>query len=230
MKDRSGFKKNLFAQSDDPWVQVLVPGLEGISDKDVYAFRACDIKSLRSFGSAHTLMKLQDGQEFLLGLSYDGTLEQLGQPDRGRVDFSTVTMTGGKDALVRKLKEEFLRAQEALKEPAIAAVTVTAYVRAPQSSEFLPFTFAGNAIRLSDIREGSSIHGGMNVHMKFYSSAPSPFNGEAILEGKLEEFRRLCREAADRGEHAVDLSEYSMRKFREVTPAEARRRHGQRPR
>lgn len=228
MKSPAAFKKNLFAHSDDPWVQVLVPGHEGLSDKDIYAFRAHDIKSLRGFGAAHTLMKLQDGQEFLITLSYESTMQQLDQPDGGRVDFSTVTMTEGKDALVKKLKEEFRRAQELQKEPDIAAVTIKAFVRASQSSNFVPFTFAGKDIRLSDIKEGNSIHGGPTVNMMLYAAAPSPFeNNEVIIEGKLEEFRRLCHDAVARGEDTVDLSEYSMRKFKEVSPAEVRRQHEQ---
>jgi hypothetical protein len=228
MKSTAAFKKNLFAHSDDPWVQVLVPGHEGLSDKDIYAFRAHDIKSLRGFGPAHTVMKLQDGQEFLIALSYASTMERLDQPDSGRVDFSSVTMTEGKEALVKKLKEEFRRAQELLKEPDIAAVTIKAFVRTTQSSHFVPFTFAGKDIRLSDIKEGNSIHGGPTVNMTLYAGTSSPFgNNEVIIEGKLEEFRRLCRDAVARGKDTADLSEYSMRKFKEVSPAEARRRHEQ---
>ncbi|MFN7114506.1 MAG: hypothetical protein ACK4PK_09160 [Alphaproteobacteria bacterium] len=228
MKSAAAFKKNLFAHSDDPWVQVLVPGYEGMSDKDIYAFRAHDIKSLREFGPAHTVIKMQDGQEFLIALSYAATMQKLDEPDRGRVDFSTVTMTEGKDALVKKLKEEFRRAQELQKEPAIAAVTVKAFVRASQSSKFVPFTFAGKDIRLSDIKEGSSIHGGPTVNMTFYTGIDAPFGkSEVIIEGKLEEFRRLCAEAVAKGEDTVDLSEYSMRKFKDMSPAEARRRHEQ---
>lgn len=228
MKGASAFKKNLFAQSDDPWVQVLVAGQEGISDKDIYAFRAHDIKSLRGFGPAHTLMKLQDGQEFLIALGYETTMQQLDQPDGGRVDFTDVTMTEGRDALVKKLKEEFRRAQELLKEPDIAAVTIKAFVRASKKSDFVPFTFAGKDIRLADIREGNSIHGGPTVNLNLYPSAESPFgNGEIVIEGKLEEFRRFCREAVERGVTDVDMTEYSMQKFKDMSPAEARRRHEQ---
>ncbi|MDP2205718.1 MAG: hypothetical protein Q8K65_05370 [Alphaproteobacteria bacterium] len=228
MKSTAAFKKNLFAHSDDPWVQVLVPGHEGLSDKDIYAFRAHDIKSLRGFGPAHTVMKLQDGQEFLIALSYESAMEKLDQPDSGRVDFSTATMTEGKEALVKKLKEEFRRAQELQKEPDIAAVTIKAFVRASQSSKFTPFTFAGKDIRLSDIKEGNSVHGGPTVNMTFYADAAAPFGkNEVIIEGRLEEFRRLCAEAVAKGEDTVDLSEYSMRKFKETSPAEARRQHEQ---
>lgn len=228
MKSTAAFKKNLFAHSDDPWVQVLVPGIDGMSDTDTYAFRAHDIKSLRGFGPAHTLMKLQDGQEFLIARPYTDTMAQLDQPDGGRVDFTDVTMTQGKDALVKKLKEEFRRAQELEKEPEIAAVTITAFVRTTQKSKFVPFTFAGKDIRLSDMREGSSIHGGPTININLYAPAESPFgNNEVIIEGKLEEFRRFCREALARGEDKVDLSEYSMRKFKDMSPAEARQKHEQ---
>jgi len=228
MKGTSAFKKNLFAQSDDPWVQVRVPCQEGISDKDIYAFRAHDIKSLRGFGPAHTLMKLQDGQEFLIAFSYETAMAKLDQPDGGRIDFIEATMIEGKDALVKKLKEEFRRAQELLKEPDIAAVTITAFVRASQRSDFVPFTFAGKDIRLSDIKEGNSIHGGPTVNLSLYPPAETPFgNGEVIIEGKLEEFRRFCREAIEKGATAVDIAEYSMQKFKDMSPAEARRRHEQ---
>lgn len=222
------FAKNLSAKQEEPWVWVSIPGTEGVSRQDVWAFRAGEIKSLRSFGPAHSLIRHQEGSEHLIALPFAALIERLEQPDGNKIDLSALTVVEGKDVLVKKLKEEFRRAQELEQNPEIAAVTITANVRASQSSKFVPFTFAGKDIRLSDMKEGSSIHGGPTVNLRLYPSAASPFgNDEVIIEGKLEEFRRLCREAVARGEDIVDMSEYSMKKFKNVSPAEARRRHEQ---
>ena len=46
-----------------------------------------------------------------------------------------------------------------------------------------------------------------------------------IIEGRLEEFRRLCMEAYQRGDTALDISEYSMQKFKDQSPAARRAEH-----
>lgn len=224
----SAFKKNLTSLSDDPWIYVRVAGTENVSKEDVQAFRASQIKSLRSFGTGHSLIKHQDGQEVLIALPLQTLAERLDQPNGNKIDLTAETMIEGKEALVKKLREEFRRAKEREDEPDIAAVTIKAFVRASQKSTFEPFTFAGGDIKLSDIKEGSSIHGGPTINMSLHAPQKSPFGSdEVIIEGKLSEFRRLCREAVARGENFVDMTDYSMKKFKDMTPAEARRRHEQ---
>lgn len=224
----SPFKKNLTSLTDDPWIYVRTPGTENVSKEDVLAFRASQIKTLRSFGDKHSFIKHQDGQEFLIALALSDLTERLDQPNGNKIDLTAETLLEGKDGLVKRLKEEFRRAKEREDEPDISAVSIKAFVRAAQKSQFEPFTFAGTDIRLSDIREGSSIHGGPTINFSLYAPQKSPFGSdEVVIEGKLSEFRRLCKEATARGENFVDMSDYSMQKFRDVTPAEARRRHEQ---
>ena len=226
MTDAKTFRKNLSARTDNPWVEVLVPGFENVSETDVLSFRAQAIKELRAMGPHHTLIKMESGSEYLVALSHAGLMQKLDQPEGNRVDLVSYTVVEGKDGLIRRLKEEFRRAKEQKAEPDIASVTIRAFVRASQKSDFQPFEFEGKDVQLSGMKEGSSIHGGPTINLSLYAPAKSPFGtDEVIIEGKLEEFRRLCREAVQRGEKSVDMSDYSMRKFKDISPREARARH-----
>lgn len=229
MKSAAAFKKNIYERSDNPWVQILVPGTDSISTQDVFVFRVNDIKNMRSFGADHTLLTVTGmQQEVLLSLPLTDTMHRLQQRDDAMIDLTAVTLIEGKDKLVKRLKDAFRRADEQKKEADIAAVTITAFVRAPQKSKFVPFTFAGKDIRLSDMKQGSSVHGGATINMNLYPEATSPFgDNEVIIEGKLEEFRAFCREAVQKGETKVDMSEYSMKKFKDISPADAREKHTQ---
>lgn len=220
------FRKNLAARTDNPWVSVTVPGFENVSETDVLSFRADGIKELRALGKAHTLMKLASGSEYLIRLPHDELIQRLDTPDSNRVDLSALTVVEGKDGLIRQMKEEFQRAQERKAEPDVASVMIKAFVRASQRSDFEQFEFAGKDLRLSKMREGNSIHGGSTINLDFYTPAKTPFGTqEIVIEGKLEEFRKMCREAVARGDNYVDMSEYSMRKFEKITPREARILH-----
>lgn len=226
MTDAKTFRKNLSARTDNPWVEVLVPGFENVSETDVLSFRAHAIKELRAMGSGHTLIKMEAGPEYLVKLSHEALMQKLDHPDGNRVNLVPYTMVEGKDGLVRKLKAEFMRAKEQKAEPDVAGVIIKAFVRASQKSDFIPFEFAGKDLKLAEMKEGSSIHGGPTINLTLHEPVKSPTGGsEVIIEGKLEEFRRLCREAVARGDNYADMSEYSMRKFKNISPREARSRH-----
>ena len=226
MTSAQTFRKSLSARTDDPWVEVLVPGFENVSETDVLSFRAHAIKELRAFGPAHTLIKMEAGPEYLINLSHAGLMQKLDQPEGNRVNLVPHTVIEGKEGLVRKLKAEFVRAKEQKAEPDIASVTIKAFVRVAHKSDFQPFEFAGKDVQLSGMKEGSSVHGGATINLSLYAPAKSPFGGEeVIIEGKLEEFRRMCREAVARGDKHVDMTDYSMRKFKNVSPREARSKH-----
>ncbi len=226
MTDVKTFRKSLSARTDNPWVDVLVPGFENVSETDVLSFRAHAIKELRAMGGEHTLVKMETGTEYLIKLSHEGLMQKLDHPDGNRVNLVPHTMVEGKDGLVRKLRAEFARAKEQKAEAAVAGVTIKAFVRASQKSDFLPFEFAGKDLKLAEMKEGSSIHGGPTINLTLHEPAKSPTGGnEVIIEGKLEEFRRMCRDVFERGDHYVDMSEYSMRKFKNISPREARSRH-----
>lgn len=220
------FKKQLVAHTDNPWVSVMVTGYENVSETDVLSFRADGIKELRALGAAHTLMKLASGSEYLIRLPHIALMNRLDQPDGNHIDLSDLTVVEGKDGLIRQLKEDFRRAKERKEEPEIADVIIKAFVRASQKSDFKPFEFSGKDLQMSKLREGSSVHGGPTINLELYPPAQSPFGtSEVIIEGKLEDFRRMCHEAVTRGDNYVDMSEYSMRKFENISPREARQRH-----
>ncbi len=226
MTNAQTFRKTLSARTDNPWVEVLVPGFENVSETDVLSFRAQAIKELRAMGAVHTLIKTESGSEYLINLSHAALMQKLDQPEGNRVNLVPHTVTEGKEGLVRRLKAEFQRAKEQKAEPDIASVTIKAFVRMSHKSDFQPFEFAGKDIHLAGMKEGNSVHGGATINLSLHAPVKSPFGGdEVIIEGKLEEFRRLCREAVARGENHVDISDYSMRKFKNISPKEARAQH-----
>lgn len=226
MTNAQTFRKSLSARTDNPWVEVLVPGFENVSETDVLSFRANAIKELRAMGPDHTLIKMEAGPEYLINLSHAGLMQKLDQPDGNRVNLVPHTVIEGKEGLVRRLKAGLLRAKEQKAEPDIASVMIKAFVRVSHKSDFQPFEFAGKDVQLSSMKEGNSVHGGSTINLSLHAPVKSPFGGEeVIIEGKLEEFRRMCREAVARGEKRVDISDYSMRKFKNVSPKEARAQH-----
>lgn len=222
------FKKNLFAYRDDPWVEVLVPGLEGVSETDAFAFRASTIKGVKSFGPDHALIQCEDGKEYMFTLSYQALMQALDMPEGGRVNLTGFSVAGGKEPVIKKLREAFRRAQEQKEEKDIAAVTIKAFIRTAHKSEFVPFEFAGKDVQLSKIEQGGSIHGGQRISFKLYEPQQTPFGGQEFnIECTLDDFRRICREAVARNEKHVDISDLSMRKFKGATPEQRRRENEQ---
>lgn len=201
-------------------------GYEGIAAEDAYAFRLQKIDSLRALGPAHTLMTLTDKKEIIITLPQAELMQRLNTAEEAVIDLKDKTMVTGRDALIKQLQADAKRKAEMEKEKEITSLRIKAFIRASQKSEFLPFTFNGADIVLSKIEEGGSIHGGKNIRMKLHKPAETPFGErEFIIEGKLEEFRRLCREAYQSGADQIDMSEFSMRKFKDNPPKKMRQLH-----
>lgn len=201
-------------------------GYEGIAEADAYAFRLQKIDSLRALGPAHSLMTLTDKREIIITLPHAELMHRLHTAEDAVIDLKDKTMVTGRDALIKQLQADAKRKAEMEKEKEITSMRIKAFIRASQKSDFVPFTFSGADLILSKIEEGGSIHGGKNIRLKLHKPAETPFgDGEFIIEGKLDEFRRLCREAYQRGADQVDISEFSMRKFKDNSPEKMRRLH-----
>lgn len=225
----TGFKagKIYSLSGEDPWVEVLVSGYEGIAAEDPYAFKRAKIDTVRALGADHSIMTLNDKTEIIITLPHAVLMHRLNAPEGAVIDLKAQTMVTGRDALIKNLRAEAKRRAELEKEKEITSLRIKAFVRASQKSEFVPFTFAGADLRLNDMEEGGSIHGGKNLRLKLYEGE-TPFGDKNfIIETKLDEFRKLCREAYQAGRDYVDISEYSMRKFKDISPAERRRLHNE---
>lgn len=223
----SGFKagKIYSLSGDDPWVEVLVSGYEGIATEDAYAFKRAKIDGIRALGPEHSLMTLNDKTEIILTLPQAVLMHRLNEPEGAVIDLKDKTLVTGREALIKSLRAEAKRRAELEKEKEITSLHIKAFVRASQKSEFVPFTFAGADLRLDALEEGGSIHGGKNLRLKL-RAGETPFGDrDFIIETKLEEFRDLCREAYRKGADFVDISDYSMRKFKDMTPEQRRKLH-----
>lgn len=229
--DVSGFKTGkIYSLTDqDPWVEVLVSGYEGIATEDAYAFRLQKIDTLRALGPAHSVMTLTDKTEIIITLPQSELMHRLNSAEEAVIDLKSQTLVTGRDALIKQLREEARRKAEMEKEKEITSLRIKAFIRASQKSEFVSFVFSGADLNLSKMEEGGSIHGGKNIRMKLHKPAETPFGErEFIIEGKLEEFRQLCRAAYQKGADHVDLSEFSMEKFKGQSPEQVRRMHDER--
>jgi len=225
----SGFKagKIYSLSGEDPWVEVLVSGYEGIAAADAYAFKRAKIDGIRALGSEHSVMTLNDKTEIILTLPQAVLLQRLNAPEGAVIDLKDKTLVTGRDTLIKSLRAEAKRRAELEKEKEITSLNIKAFVRASQKSEFVPFTFAGADLQLDAMEEGGSIHGGKNLRLKL-CDGETPFGDKNfIIETKLDEFRALCREAYQKGADFVDISDYSMRKFRDMTPQQRRKLHEQ---
>ena len=223
----SGFKtgKIYSLAGEDPWVEVLVGGYDGIAAEDAYAFKRTKIDTVRALGPAHSIMTLNDKTEVIITMPHAALMYRLNEPEGALIDLKAKTMVTGRDALIKALRAEAKRQAELEKEKEITSLRIKAFVRASQKSEFVPFTFAGADLRVNDIEEGGSIHGGKNLRLKLYEGE-TPFGDKNfIIETKLDEFRKMCRDAYQAGKDYVDMSEYSMRKFKDMSPEQVRKRH-----
>ena len=213
---------------EDPWVQVRVSGYEGISADDSYAFRRSAIKSIRSIGDAHTLIKTDDKEAIIIHMPQAALLEVLNNAEEAVIDLRENTLLTSVTEIVKGMKEEERRRLEREKEASVTSLLITAFVRASQKSDFVQVQFSGDEVNIAKLEEGGSIHGGHNIRVRLYDNAQSkiPFEDKVfIIEGRLEEFRRLCMEAYQRGDTALDISEYSMQKFKDQSPAARRAEH-----
>lgn len=200
-------------------------GYDGIATEDAYAFKRAKIDTVRALGPEHSIMTLADKTEVIITMPHAALMYRLNEPEGAVIDLKPQTLVTGRDALIKKLRAEAKRKAELEKEKEITSLRIKAFVRASQKSEFVPFTFAGADLRLNDMEEGGSIHGGKNLRLKLYEGE-TPFGDKNfIIETKLDEFRKLCREAYQAGKDYVDMSEYSMRKFKDMSPEQRRHLH-----
>lgn len=213
---------------EDPWVQVRVSGYEGVSAGDNYAFRRSAIKSIRSIGAAHTVIKTDEKEATIIHMPQTDLLEVLNNAEEGVIDLREKTLLTSTAEIIKGIKEEERRRLEREKEASVTSLLITAFARASQKSDFVQVQFSGDEINIAKLEEGGSIHGGHNIRVHLYDNAQSetPFKEKIfIIEGRLEEFRRLCLEAYQRGDTALDISDYSMQKFKDQSPAARRAEH-----
>ncbi len=225
----SGFKtgKIYSLSGEDPWVEVLVSGYDGIAAEDAYAFKRQKIDTVRALGPAHSVMTLNDKTEIILTISHAVLMQRLNTPEDAVIDLKEKTLVTGRDALIKKLRAEAKRRAELEKEKEITSLRIKAFIRASQKSEFVPFTFSGADLRLDKIEEGGSIHGGQNLRLKLLEGETPFGDKDFIIETKLEEFRNLCRAAYQSGADYLDMSDFSMHKFKDMSPQERRKLHSE---
>ncbi len=201
------------------WVEVLVPGFDGVSASDTLSFQPSSVDFIRSAGPHASLIRLNSGLEAAVRLPLPELLERLRAPEGPVLDLKPLSYLETGTALVRRLQEDFKEAAEAEKYAALENLTFHVWMRPPHKAEFREFTFAGADVLMRKTSEGDSIMGGKNIRMTVKDPSKLPFEGgEFIIEGAFSELRRLCAEAYGRGDTDIDLRDWSLQKG--TTPPE----------
>ncbi|MDI1228000.1 MAG: hypothetical protein PSY14_09980 [bacterium] len=229
MDSKSKLFKTFNLDRGDLWLDVLVPGQEGLSATDTLSFPVTTLAEMQSLGEKNSLLKLKDGREVVLNLSHADLRRKLREAEDTIVDLTAVTNLTPRKQLAAKLKQEFEEAAEREKNKAFNALTFRLSVRTSQKTDFREITFTGADIQRASIASGSSIMGGENV--KFNFRAPEKFGlraAEAIAELELETFNAAVKQALATGMTDIDLRELSMRKGTEIPP-EKRKANGPQP-
>jgi hypothetical protein len=204
------------------WVEVLTPGLEGVSSTDILSFHASSIDYVRSMGPRASLIHLKSGAEAAVRMPLNELMDRLQSPDGPVLDLKKLSYLETKAALAQRIQQEFKEAAEAEKYAALENLTFHAWVRPANKAEFTEFTFAGRDVRMRNLSEGDSIMGGRNIRFTMNEGVRAPFDAaEFIMEGTIEELRKKCVEAYGCGDAEIDLREYSLRKGT-VPPSEER--------
>lgn len=194
------------------WIEALLPGEEGISEADGIAFRLDDVKLIRGYGKAHSIIQLEKGTEIVISLPYAALTQKIRDCDLDVLDLKAETELTPRPQLAKKLKAAFAEAQEALKYASIEEMQFTAYVRERLSADFTKFSFSGREIEARNISEGGSVMGGQVLTFTMREPKSPSGTNKFLLEGTLAEFQSLCREAYTKGQRTLDLSEFSSRK------------------
>jgi len=211
--------KVYYADQSNLWIEALVPGQEGLSATDSIAFQFAGVARVQSLGPINSVITLKDGPEIIFNLSYDKLQEKIRDCATPTLNLKEFVNLSPKNALVKKLREQFAEAIESEKWAYIESLTITAYVRESNSVEFKPFTFSGKDINARNLSEGGSIFEGTNIKLKMKGNKKTPFGAqEFLMEGRVEELRDLCREAYAAGQTTLDLSEFSLRKGTTLPP------------
>lgn len=195
------------------WVEALVAGEEGLTKSDAISFPAMNIEYVRALGNKASLIRLKSGLEIAFDLPKDQLMDRLQNPDGPVLDLKSVSYLEKKAALIERLRERFKREADDEKYAALEKMTYRAWVRPPNKAEFKELVFSGEDVRMRDISAGSSIMGGSNICFKMKDPSKAPFEGsDFIMEGSLEEFQRMARDAYGRGQAQLDLRAYSLLK------------------
>jgi hypothetical protein len=213
---KAGRPKILSTDQDNPWVEALTPANPGFDAPDAISFPVSAISYTRSLGPAASLIKLASGPELFFSLPLAQLQERLRAPEDGVADLKAATLLENKEPLVKRLSEEFQARAAADKAAALGGITVKAWVRVPNGTEFKLLSFSSKDVDLSGATEGGSIFGGKNTRFTTKDSAGGPFgNGTFLLECELADFVARCVKAWKEGQKEIDLAEYSLRKGRE---------------
>lgn len=229
MDPKSKLFKTFNFDRGDLWIDVLIPGQEGISASDIFSFPVKTITEMQSLGEKHSLLKLDGGREIVLNLSHADLRRSLREAEDSVLDLTSVTNLTPRKSLAAKLKQEFEEAAEREKNKAFNALTFRLSVRTAQKTDFREVTFTGADIVRSSLASGGSIMGGTNT--KFTFRDPQKFGlrtEEAITEVELESFNAAVKKALSNGTTDIDLRELSMRKGTEIPP-EKRKANGLQP-
>jgi hypothetical protein len=197
----------------DLWIEALVPGEEGLSAADPILFSADSISFIRGLGPKNSVIRLTSGVDITLSLPQPELLEKLRNPEGDILDLKRFTYLEKKEPLLQRLREEFKAEAEDAKYAPLESLAFRAFVRPANKAEFREFTFRGQDVMMRSATEGDSIMGGKNIRLKMKPGQRAPFDvPEFIIEGRLEEFHAMSRDAHVRGQAELDLREYSLRK------------------
>lgn len=197
----------------DLWIEALVPGEEGISPADPILFQAGAIDFIRGLGSKNSIIRLSSGVEITLNLPQAELLDKLQNPEGDMLDLKRFSYYEKREPLLNRLREEFKAEAEDEKFAPLENLTFRAFVRPANKAEFKDFTFCGKDVEMRALSEGDSIMGGKNIRLKMKPGVRAPFDvREFIIEGTLHDFHAMAREACFKGQNALDLREYSLKK------------------
>lgn len=226
---KSKLFKTFHFDRGDLWIDVLVPGQEGLSASDTFSFPVRTITEMQSLGEKNSLLKLDGGREIVLNLSHADLRKKLREAEDTVLDLTAVTNLTPRKNLAAKLKQEFEEAAERERNKSFNALTFRLSVRTSQKTDFREVTFTGADIVRSSLASGGSIMGGTNTKFNFRDPAKFGLRSEeAITEVELEEFNARVKQAIATGVTDIDMRELSMRKGTEIPP-EKRKANGPNP-
>ncbi|TAL35526.1 MAG: hypothetical protein EPN97_07045 [Alphaproteobacteria bacterium] len=206
----------------DLWIEALVPGEEGVSAADPILFSADSISFIRGLGAKNSVIRLTSGVDITLRLPQSDLLEKLRNPKGDILDLKRFSYVERQEPLLQRLREEFKAEADDAKYAPLESLTFRAWVRPANKAEFRDFTFRGQDVLMRFASEGDSIMGGRNIRLKMKPGGRVPFEGaEFIIEGTLQEFHAMSREAYFKGLVEIDLRDYSLRKGTVPPPDDA---------
>lgn len=229
MDPKSKLFKTFHFDRGDLWIDVRIPGQEGISASDIFSFPVKAIAEMQSLGEKHSLLKLDGGREIVLNMSHADLRRSLREAEDTVLDLTAVSNLTTRKNLPAKLKQEFEEAAERERDKAFNTLTFRLSVRTAKKTDFREVTFTGADIVRSALASGGSIMGGTNTKLQFRE--PEKFGlrtSEAITEVDFDSFNAAVKNALANDLKDIDLRELSMRKGT-VIPPEKRKMDGFQP-